>query len=105
LANRVSNRSFIARVAPVNALIIKTETYDPDLALEIVKDQRNRGYNAWIEDESGAAVDEQSLKTNGRVATKSGLFPEWLRGPLFISGYIAAGLVVLYVVGLLIDQY
>jgi hypothetical protein len=92
-------------VAPVNALIIKTETYDPDLALEIVKDQRNRGYNAWIEDESGAAVDEQSLKTNGRVPTKHSLFPEWIRGPLFISGYIAAGLVILYLVGVLIDQY
>ena len=89
----------------MDAWIIKTETYDPDLALEIVKDQRTKGYNAWIEDESGAAVDEQSLKTNGRVATKPGLFPEWLGGPLFISGYIAAGLVILYLVGLLIDQY
>jgi hypothetical protein len=50
--------------------IIKSETYDPDLALEIVEDQRNKGCNAWIEDENGAAVDEQSLKINRRVATK-----------------------------------
>jgi hypothetical protein len=50
--------------------IIKSETYDPDLALEIVEDQRNKGCNAWIEDENGAAVDEQSLKINWRVATK-----------------------------------
>jgi hypothetical protein len=104
LTNRVSNCSFFAKVTAVNAWIVKTETYDPDVALEIVKDQRTKGYNAWIEDESGAAVDEQSLKP-GRVATKHSLFPEWIRGPLFICGYIAAGLVILYLVGLLIDQY
>jgi hypothetical protein len=55
----------------MSAWIIKSETYDPDLALEIVEEQRNKGCNAWIEDENGAAVDEQSLKINGRVATES----------------------------------
>jgi hypothetical protein len=42
---------------------IKSQTNESDLALKIVEDQRNKGYNAWIEDENGAAVDEQSLKT------------------------------------------
>jgi len=56
------------------AWIIKTETYDPDRALWIVEDQRNKGFDAWIEDENGAAVDEQSLKMNGRVATKRARF-------------------------------
>ena len=42
--------------------IIKSQTDDPQRALEIVEDQRSRGYNAWIEDESGKAVDEESLK-------------------------------------------
>ena len=52
------------------AWIIKTETYDPDRALWIVEDQRNKGFDAWIEDENGAAVDEQSLKMNGRVTSR-----------------------------------
>jgi predicted negative regulator of RcsB-dependent stress response len=35
---------------------------ESDLALKILEDQRNKGYNTWIEDENGAAVDERSLK-------------------------------------------
>jgi hypothetical protein len=50
--------------------IIKSETDDPDRALASVEDQRAKGYTAWIEDENGTAVDEQSLKMNGRVAIK-----------------------------------
>jgi hypothetical protein len=85
------------------AWIIKSETYDPDVALEIVADQRNQGYNAWIEDENGAAVDEQSLKMNGRVETKRGL-PERLRGPAVVVTSILAGFFVLYLVGLWVDH-
>jgi hypothetical protein len=43
------------------AWIIKSETYDPDRALEIVQDQRAKGYNAWIEDENGVAWGRFSL--------------------------------------------
>jgi hypothetical protein len=42
--------------------IIKSETDDPERALEIVKDQRTKGYMAWIEDEHGKAIDEESLR-------------------------------------------
>jgi hypothetical protein len=83
---------------------IKSQTNDPDLALEIVADQRNKGYNAWIEDENGAAVDEQSLKMNERVATERTV-PGWLTGPLFVFASVAAGFVFLYLAGLLVDHY
>ena len=86
----------------MSAWIIKTETYDPGRALEIVEDQRNRGYDAWIEDEKGMPVDEQSLKMNGRVATKRTL-PERLMGPLVVGAGVFVGLVVLYLVGLWVD--
>jgi hypothetical protein len=82
----------------MSAWIIKSETYDPDRAIEIVEDQRKKGYNAWIEDENGAAVDEQLLKTNGRVATKD-TFAERFMGPLVVIASVVAGLVVLYFAG------
>ncbi len=44
--------------------IIKSETDDPERALKIVADQRTKGYTAWIEDERGKAVDEESLRKN-----------------------------------------
>ena len=87
----------------MSAWIIKTETYDPGRALEIVEDQRNRGYDAWIEDEKGMPVDEQSLKMNGRVATKRTL-PERLMGPLVVGAGVFVGLVVLYLVGLWVNS-
>jgi hypothetical protein len=49
----------------MSAWIIKTETYDPDLALEIVRDQQAKGYTAWIEDEHGKAVDEEHSECIG----------------------------------------
>jgi hypothetical protein len=87
----------------MSAWIIKTETYDPGRALEIVEDQRNKGYNAWIEDENGMPVDEQSPKMNGRMATKRTL-PERFMGPLVVGASVFAGLVVLYLVGLWVDS-
>lgn len=78
--------------------IIKTETYDSDRALEIVADQRSKGYNAWIEDENGAAVDEQSLKMNGRIAAKRTLADRFA-GPLVVLASVFAGLVILYFAG------
>ena len=71
-------------------------------ALEIVADQRTKGYTAWIEDENGAAVDEQSLKMDGRVATERTL-SERLMGPLVIGASVVAGIFVLYLVGLWVD--
>jgi hypothetical protein len=49
----------------MSAWIIKTETYDPDLALEIARDQQTKGYTAWIEDEHGKAVDEERSECKG----------------------------------------
>ena len=81
------------------------QTNEFNLALKIVEDQRNKGYNAWIEDENGAAVDEQSLKTTERVATERTV-PEWRAAPLlFVLASVAAGFVVLYLVGLWVDHY
>jgi cell division septation protein DedD len=45
---------------------IRTETDDLGSVREMVEDQRNRGYNAWIEDESGQRVDEEPFKKSGR---------------------------------------
>jgi hypothetical protein len=85
------------------AWIIKSETYDPDQALEIVQDQRTKGYTAWIEDEHGKTVDEELLRTNGRSATKSTLL-ELLMGPLVVVASAVAGIVVLLLIGLWIDR-
>jgi hypothetical protein len=82
--------------------IIKSETDDPDRALANVEDQRSKGYTAWIEDENGAAVDEQELKTNGHMATKRTL-PQRLTGPLVVVASVVACIFVLYVVGLWVD--
>ena len=98
---------------------IKSQTNKPDLALKIVEDQRNKGYKAWIEDENGAAVDEQSLKTTKRVATERTVpewraallewrvvLLEWRAAPLlFVFASVAAGFVFLYLVGLWVDRY
>jgi hypothetical protein len=45
---------------------IRTETDDLESVREMVEDQRDRGYNAWIEDESGQRVDEEPFKRRGR---------------------------------------
>jgi len=82
--------------------IIKSETDDPDRALANVEDQRGKGFTAWIEDENGTAVDEQSLKMNGRVAIKRTV-PEQLTGPLVIVASVVAGMVVLYLLGLWVE--
>ena len=87
----------------MNAWIIKTETYDSEQALQIVEDQRTKGYDAWIEDENGAAVDEQSLKMNGRVATKRTL-SDRLMGPFLDLACFVAGIFVLYLLGLWVGR-
>jgi len=87
----------------MNAWIIKTETYDSEQALQIVEDQRTKGYSAWIEDETGAAVDEQSLKMNGRVTTKRTLSVR-LMGPFLGLASFVAGIFVLYLLGLWVGR-
>ena len=42
--------------------IVKSQTDDPNRALEILKDHRERGYKVWIEDKYGGKVDEEALK-------------------------------------------
>ena len=84
------------------AWIIKSQTDDPDRALEIIADQRSRGYNAWIEDENGVAVDEESLRINGRTPIKR-ILTEGLTGPLVFVASVVAGVVVLYLIGLWVD--
>ena len=48
---------------------IKTVTDDPQSVQEMVEDQRNRGYSAWIEDENGRSFDEEGFKKSGRPPT------------------------------------
>jgi hypothetical protein len=86
----------------MHAWIIKSETYDPDEALEIVQDQRIKGYTAWIEDEQGKIVDEKSLRMNGRPATRPLL--ERLMGPLVVVASVVVGIVVLLLIGLWGDR-
>jgi len=83
--------------------IIKSQTDDPQRALEIVEDQRSRGYNAWIEDESGKAVDEGSLK-NENVKPIKPTLRERGRGLLVGLAAAAAALGTLYAVGLWVDH-
>jgi hypothetical protein len=83
--------------------IIKSQTDDPQRALEIVEDQRNKGYNAWIEDESGQAVDEESLK-NGNVKPIKPTLREKGKGLLVGLAAAAAALGTLYAVGLWVDH-
>jgi hypothetical protein len=83
--------------------IIKTEIYDPDRALECVQDQRNKGYTAWIEDEHGKAVDEQSLRMNEAKPTKTTVRDKGI-GLLVFLAATAAALGTLYLIGLWVDH-
>jgi ribosomal protein L34 len=85
----------------MQAWIIKTETYDPKLAAEIVADQRTKGYTARIEDEGGRNVDEPLL--NGRDVTKRPL-SERLMAPLFVLASMVAAIFILYLLGLWVDH-
>jgi hypothetical protein len=87
----------------VDTWIIKSQTDDPQRALEIVEDQRSRGYNAWIEDESGKAVDEESLKNENVKPIKPTLREKGM-GLLVGLAAAAAALGTLYAVGLWVDH-
>ena len=89
--------------APMTTWIIKSETDYSDRALEIVADQRTKGYTAWIEDEHGKAVDEKSLRMNEAVPTKPSVRERW-QVLFVIFGSAMAALVILYAVGLWVDH-
>jgi hypothetical protein len=95
--------SLSTEATPMSAWIIKTETYDPDLALEIVRDQ-HKGYTAWIGDEHGKAVDEEALRTHKAKPTKSPLAERW-KGPLVALASAAIAIGILYVAGLWVDGW
>ena len=84
-------------------LTIKSKTDDPKRALEIVEDRRNRGYDSWIEDESGKIVDEQALKNNKLEPTKS-MLRERVTGLLVLLTTVVVGCGILYGVGLWVDR-
>jgi len=83
--------------------IIKSETYDPTRALEIVEDQRAKGYTAWIEDEHGKAVDEELLKMNKLVPIKPSA-RERREGLFVLLAAVVAALGTLYVAGIWVDH-
>jgi hypothetical protein len=83
--------------------IVKTETEDSQRALEIVQDQRNRGYTAWIEDEHGRGIDEESLKIGKAERTKQTLY-ERVTGALVVVAAAVAAIGTLYLIGLWVDR-
>ena len=83
--------------------IIKSETNDPERALETVEDQRTKGYTAWIEEVHGKAVDEKLLRMNEAVPTKPSVRERW-QGLFVIFGAAVTALVTLYALGLWVDH-
>ena len=88
----------------MGAWIIKTETYDPDLALQIVRDQQAEGYTAWIEDEHGKAVDEEALRMHRAEPTKPTLTEKW-QGLLVGLASAVVAIDILFVAGLWVDGW
>jgi hypothetical protein len=83
--------------------IIKSVTDDFDRALEIVGDQRNRGYTTWIEDDNGRAVDEKTRQVEKARSIKSILEEKW-KGAVVFAGAAFAALITLYALGLWVDH-
>jgi hypothetical protein len=80
----------------MTAWVIKCRTDDLKRALAIVEEQRNRGYNVWIEDENGGYVGEQSLKKNDVESTKPTLYEKG-KGVLILLAAAAAAIGTLWV--------
>jgi len=83
--------------------IVKSQTDDPNRALEILKDHRERGYKVWIEDKYGGKVDEEALKKNDIEQANSRRYQMLMA---FLIWGIAAvvGIGGLYVLGLWVDH-
>ena len=86
----------------MKAWFVKSQFYDAKDALEIVTEQRGRGHNAWIEDEDGKVVDEESLK--GDHVKQPTTPKEKAIGILVALGSAAAVLIVLWTVGVWVDH-
>jgi hypothetical protein len=82
---------------------IKTLTDDPDRALEIVQEQRNRGFTAWIEDDRGQGVDEEALKNGKPARSKPTLYGREV-GILVIVAAAVVAIGTLYLVGVWVDH-
>jgi hypothetical protein len=82
---------------------IKTQTDNPERALEIVQEQRNRGYNAWIEDDHGQSVDEDALKS-GKPARSKPTRRDREFGAATIITAAVVGVGLLYLLGVWVDH-
>jgi len=89
--------------APMTTWMVKSLTDDPDSALELVEYQRNRTYTAWIEDERGQPVDEESLKTHKAKQTTPTLKEKGI-GILVVLAAAAAAIGTLYAIAVWIDH-
>ena len=89
--------------APMTTWIVKSETDDPQLALEMVEYQRNRAYTAWIEDEKGRAVDEEALKQGKAEQIKPPLKERGI-GILVVLAGVGAGIGTLYALSWWVDH-
>lgn len=87
----------------MTAWVIKCQIDDLKRALAIVEEQRNRGFDVWIEDENGAQVDEQSLKKDDVESTKPALYEKG-KGVLVLLAAAAAAIGTLYALGLWVDH-
>jgi hypothetical protein len=81
--------------------MIKSQTDDPDLALDIFDDLRYKGYSAWIEDENGRVVDEKTLERTKPIRRT---LWERIMGPLVVLASAMIGLCIVYLVGLWVDR-
>jgi alpha-beta hydrolase superfamily lysophospholipase len=82
---------------------IKTLTDDPDRALEIAQEQRNRGFTAWIEDDRGQGVDEEALQNGKPARSKPTLYDREV-GILVIVAAVVVAIGTLYLVGVWVDH-
>ena len=81
--------------------VIVSETDEPDGALAIVRDLRDKGYKAWIEDEIGKPVNEETLRSHSVEPAKS---RDTLIAILIWAAAVVVGFSVLYVLGLWVDR-
>lgn len=82
---------------------IKTLTDNPDRALEIVQEQRDSGYTAWIEDDRGQGVDEDALKNGKPARSKPTLYDREV-GALVVIAAVVVAIGTLYFVGMWVDH-
>lgn len=82
---------------------VKTLTDNPDRALEIVQEQRTRGFTAWIEDDRGQGVDEEAL-ISGKPARSKPTLHDREVGILVIVAAAVVAIGTLYLLGVWVDH-